>query len=308
MNVLKISRVLPGVALLCLFTSCGSKNEHKYAATDQMDLTDTVVARPYDPVASNIPQGRLMVREAEMNFKVKELQKTSQKISSITAACGGEVWNSHLKTEIQNSISKKISPDSLLEVITYRQTNDLTIHVPSKNLDSLLVKLEELSELLHDKKITTENVSLEYLSNELKSKNIARTQDRYEAKLETKKSDLEHYTEGENNNLALQNEVVDHQIHNLALMDKVNFSTVKISIYQDTEAYKNVVANLQSDRFEPGFGSSLMMSLHDGWSFVLAAVIFFARLWPLYLFGAVAFFLIRLLSKPGFLGLKNGKV
>jgi hypothetical protein len=293
MNVLKIGRVLPGVALLCLFSSCGghiSKEDAAYMAAD-------TVSYAYNPDTSKIPKERLMVRQAEMNFKVKELQKTSQKISAISAHCGGEVWNSHLQTEIQNTISKKISADSLLEVITYRQTNEMTIRVPSRNLDSLLVKLEDLSQLLHTKKVTTENVSLDYLSNELKSKNMARTQDRYENKMGAKKSDLEQYTAAEYFNTDMQNAVIDHQINNLGLMDKVNFSTVKISIYQDTEVNKNIVANLHSDRFDPGFGASAVMAVQDGWEFMLSAIIFLIRIWPLYLFSISVFFLIKHIEK-----------
>lgn len=292
MNVLRIGRAIPGVALLCLFSSCGgvvNKDAAAYMAAD-------TVSYAYNPDTSKIPEKRLMIRQAEMNFKVKELQKTSQKISAITALCGGEIWNSHLQTDIQNTITKKISADSLLEVITYRQTNELTIRVPSKNLDSLLVKLEDLSQLLHTKKVTTENVSLDYLSHELKSKNMAQTQSRHENKLNTKKSDLEQYTAAEYFNTDMQNAVIDHQVKNLALMDKVNFSTVKISIYQDAEAYKNVVANFNSDRFEPSFGSSIIMAMQDGWAFMLGSVIFFVRIWPLYLFGAVVYILIRLFS------------
>jgi hypothetical protein len=293
MNVLRIDRVIPGVALLCLFTSCGNKSEKQFAA----DMAADTVSYAYDPDTSKLPDTRLMVRQAEMNFKVKELQKTSQKISEITASCGGEVWNSQLQTEIQNTITKKITTDSLLEVITYRQTNELTIKVPSKNLDSLLVKLEALSQLLHFKKVTTENVSLDYLSHELKSKNMARTQSRHENRLDMKKSNLEQYTAAEYFNNDMQNAVIDHQVQNLALMDKVNFSTVKISIYQDTEAYKNIVANFNSDRFEPAFGSSIIMAVQDGWAFMLGSIIFFVRIWPLYLFGIAVFFLIRFFEK-----------
>lgn len=295
MNDLRMGRVLPGMALLCLFiTACGSGYNNK-AAADY--ATADSISYAYSPDTSQLPQDRLMIRKAEMNFKVKELQKTSQKISAITAHCGGEVWNSHLQTDIQNTISKKISADSLLEVITYRQTNELTIRVPSKNLDSLLIQLEGLSELLHEKEVSTENVSLEYLSHELKSKNMSRTQIRHENNVAIKKSNLEQYTAAELVNSEIQNDIVDHQIQNLALMDEVKYSTVKVSIYQDTEAYKNIVANLQSERFEPGFGASVVMAVQDGWDFMLGAVLFLIKIWPLYLFGTGLFFLIRALDK-----------
>lgn len=298
MNVLKMGRVLPGVALLCLFSSCGSNHSKQDAYAPAADSTAYEYA--YNSDSAKIlkePKERLMVRQAEMNFKVKELQKTSQKISSITAYCGGEVWNSHLQTEIQNTISKKISADSLLQVITYRQTNEFMIRVPSRNLDSLLVKLEALSLLLHDKKVTTENVSLDYLSNELKSKNIARTQNLYENKMDSKKANIEQYTTAQYDNINMQNSVVDKKIENLAMMDKVNLSTVKVSIYQDTEAQKSIVADLHSDRFDPGFGSSSLMAVQDGWEFILGVIIFLLRIWPMYFFGAGVFFLIKYLEK-----------
>ncbi|HWZ23330.1 MAG TPA: hypothetical protein VNW06_11785, partial [Cytophagaceae bacterium] len=120
---------------------------------------------------------------------------------------------------------------------------------------------------------------------------------RHENRLDMKKSNLEQYTAAEYFNNDMQNAVIDHQVQNLALMDKVNFSTVKISIYQDTEAYKNIVANFNSDRFEPAFGSSIIMAVQDGWAFMLGSIIFFVRIWPLYLFGIAVFFLIRFFEK-----------
>jgi hypothetical protein len=297
MNVLRIGRVLPGVALLCLFTACGGGNYDKSSADLSYAATDSTAAYPYDPKTSEVPTQRLMIRKAEMNFKVKELQKTSQKITTITNNYGGEIWDSHLKTEVQNTITKKLSADSLLEVITHRQTNDLLIRVPSKNLDSLLNSLEELSQLLYNKEVTSENVSLDYLANELKAKNMARTQERHEDGIEHRKGNLEQYTGATYSNLEIQNNVVDRQIENMSMLDKVKYSTVKVSIYQDVVAYQNVIPNLNSERFGPGFGASALMALQDGWAFMLDTLIFLIRIWPLYFIATAIFFLIRYIDK-----------
>lgn len=296
MNALRIGRVLPGVALLCLFlTSCGQNgsmnhDEASYSTADS-------VAYAYDPKTAPLPEDRMLARKAEMNFKVKELQKTSQEITSITAHFGGEIWNSNLNTEIQNTVTKQISADSLLEVITHRQTNELFIRVPSKNLDSLLTALEGLSQLLHHKETSTENVSLSYLSNELKAKNMARTQERHENAMENKKANLEQHTNAELTNIDIQNNVIDRQIDNMAMLDRVQFSTVKVSIYQDTEAYQHVIANFHPDHFGPGLGAASILALHDGWEFMQSIILFFIRIWPLYLLATGIFFLIRYIDK-----------
>ena len=305
MNVLRIGRVIPGVALLCLLSACGSNNSAYYDNASSADSTsysiDGTVSQAQmeskDPAAFKTPEGNLLVRKAAMNFKVNELQKTSQGISSVAALYGGEVWNSHIQTSVQSSITKKVSPDSLLEVITYRQTNDLTIRVPSKNLDSLLVKLEAFSTLLHDKEVTTENVSLEYLSNELKANNMSRVRENHDEALEQKKSNLEKYTSASFENASMQNEVIDRKINNLALMDKVAYSTVKVSIYQDDIAYKNMLPNLQADRFEPAFYASALMALGEGWDFLLTLIVFLLKIWPLYLAALVGYFIVRLIEK-----------
>jgi hypothetical protein len=296
MNVLRIGRVFPGVALLCLFTACGGGNYESSTADVSYAATDST-AYAYDPKTAEVPAQRLMIRKAEMNFKVKELQKTSQKITAITTNFGGEVWDSHLKTEIQSTITKKLSADSLLEVITHRQTNEFLIRVPSKNLDSLLNSLEELSQLLHNKEVTSENVSLDYLANELKSKNMARTQEKHEDGMEHRKGNLDRYTEATYSNLEMQNNVIDRQIENMSMLDKVKYSTVKVSIYQDVIAYQNVIPNLHSDRFGPGFGASALMALEDGWVFMLDTFIFLIRIWPLYFIATALFFLIRYIDK-----------
>ncbi len=294
MNVLSIGRGSLGMASLCLLIACGS------ASTSQEDsayINEDKVEYAYNSDTMELPKERLMIRKADMEFKVKELQKASQKIATITKQYGGEIWDSRLESEIQNTISKPISNDSLLEVTLYRQTNTLLLRVLSNQLDSLLDAFEALSLLLNKKVMTTDNVSLAYLSNELKAKNRIRTVNRHEEKLDKKKSNLEQYTASEFLNTEMQNDVIDKQIENLAMLDKVNYSTVTLSIYQDVEAYKNIVANYNSNRFEAGFGASCLMALQDGKEMLVGLILFLIQIWPVYFVGIGLFFLIRYIDR-----------
>jgi hypothetical protein len=296
MNLLTMGRVLPGMALLCLFSACeGGHSVNSYAEAGYANIDS--VSYAYDPGTSEIPTQPLKIRKGEMNFKVKELQKTSQEIASCVNKLKGEVLESHLSSEIQNSNTKKINADSLMEVIAHRQTNTIIIRVPSENLDSLMSSVEEFSLLLHSKDVTTENVSLDYLSDELKVKNMARLQRKHEAVTDLHKESLGKYTNATLNTMEIQNGVIDRQIDNLRRMDQVKFSTLKLSIYQDAIVYTNVMPDINADSFGPGFGASARMALQEGWTFLLELFLFLVRIWPVYGIVAILFIVIRYVDR-----------
>lgn len=274
-------QVLPVLALLCILVSCESKNFETY---DKVVASDTI-ALAYDPDTVSITeeQHKLLVRKASVNMKVKDIQNSSENIRKLTQKLGGEIWNSHWHTEENQMLHKKISADSLLTITNLKQYHDLTLRIPSQKMDSLLCSIETEGDVLIEKIISTENVGLEHLSNDLKTKNFLKSNQRHDKALTQKKSDLEQHTLAESYQTSMTENIVDYQIRNLKLQEESKFSYIEVSLVQDQNIHQTLTYTPDPEKFDPPYYAEIWTALADGMKFISALFLFLIRIWPLYI-------------------------
>src|SRR6185436_12799580 len=96
-------------------------------------------------------------------------------------------------------------------------------------------------------------------------------------------------------NVARRQEQQDEaHLAGLALRDKVEYSTVSLSIYQRPAIQRVMISNNRNiEPFRPGFGTRLAESLRFGLSIFEEIVIFLARLWVLIIAGITVAILYR---------------
>jgi hypothetical protein len=69
-------------------------------------------------------------------------------------------------------------------------------------------------------------------------------------------------------------------IRNLELDYEVEYSTVQLTIYQDSSMVKELIENeLNIDEFQPSFFSQVKESLLNGWNGILFFLVQLANLW-----------------------------
>jgi hypothetical protein len=154
-------------------------------------------------------------------------------------------------------------------------TNTLTIKVPVANFDDLLLQLPADSDKLVDKKISSQDVTME----------VVDTRSRLETKKEVRERYLELLRQAHSMKdiLAVQNEINDIQQD----MDQASgriawlghsaaYSTVNLKFYQ-------VLAPGAPTDSSPGFFHRLTDAFGDGWEGFSTFLIAFFRLWPLLL-------------------------
>ena len=266
-----------------IFAGCNA--EHKAESLDYAS-TDTIAA---DAVAN----GELvekMTKTADMRFRVKDVQRTKEDLSTTIRKQGGLVMEFNINSSIQNSEKVKFSSDSLKEITAYRTDGYLVARVPSDQLDDLTNKVAGMAVFVDNQSLKMEDKSMDYLENKLKAENRIEAVERIN-KVATKKS------ANVETSLNIKDDYVDRKIENLSIDKRVKYSTISLSFYQDNTIKTMIVANDNIYDYKPDFFRRLGLNLIDGWMYFKEFILFLSKLWMFVLAGVAAFFVIRYYTK-----------
>jgi hypothetical protein len=271
------------IAIIAVMFGCNS--DKKYSSTDYNQAEAVSDSAVYD--TSTTPK---VVKTADMRFRVKDVQRTKEQLSTNIKAQGGTVTEFEIHSIIQESDKVKYSIDSLKEITSYRKEATLIAKVPSEKLDDFTNSVVKMAVFVDDQSLKMDDQSLSYLANKLKVKN------RKEAvkpihKIGTKKGvNVE-------TSLYIKDDYVDRKIQNMDIDDKVRFSTITLNFYQDNTVHELVVGNDNLRDYGPGFFKRVGLNLVAGWSFLKEFVLGLITIWPFLALGLGAFFVIRFFIK-----------
>ena len=234
------------------------------------------------------------VRTAELKFKVNSVIKATYDIEDITNHQDGFVTYTNLTSNINNVTTTPISADSALETTTYVVTNTIILRVPNTKLDTTLKEISRNIEYLDYRIIKAEDVALKILSNNLTQKRAAKNEERLTNAIDNRGRKLNETTAAEEVLVNKQEQADNAKISNLTLKDQVNFSTINISIYQRQTIKRELISNDKNiTAYEPGLGSKLVESFKYGWEMVEGFIVFLTKIWGLFLFAVVVYFLYK---------------
>jgi len=251
--------------------------------------TVSVAASESETVTKN--NKRQFVRTADLQFKVKNVLKSTSVVEDATAKFGGFVTYTNLQSTIESEDKTKVSPDSTLVTTKFSVTNNLTLRVPNTKLDTLLKTIIQEKGFLNHRVVANTDVSLQLLSNTLAQNRSATTEKRMANAIDTKGKKLNQVMEAENQLDAKKESNDAKALENRSLKDQVSFSTVTLELYQDQTINQEMVANEKStNAYRPNIGLQLWDSVKTGWFVLEKLLSFVVVLWPFALLGAAAYF------------------
>ena len=187
-----------------------------------------------------------------------------------------------------------ISADSSLETTYFTVVNSMTIRVPNTKLDTTLKDIAKHIDYLDYRIIKADDVALDMLSNELTQKRSAKTEKRLADAIDNRGKKLNETVESEEILSNKQEQSDNAKIANLSLNDRINFSTITLSIYQRQEIKRELISNHKNIKaYESSFGHKVMDSLTSGWYILEVVILFVLNLWGLLLAAVAVFFLYR---------------
>ena len=275
--------------------SCNRNNDQIYEKNSMADSTANGIVSSSAAIVTNKDSTRKFIRMADLKFKVESVIQSTYDIEETTIRHGGFVTFTNLTSEINNHSTRAVSIDSSLETTYYTVANSIIIRVPNTKLDTTLKEISKNVKYLDYRIIKAEDVALQMLSNKQAQTRYAYNQKRITNAIDNRGKKLNETTIAEDMLLSKQEQNDNAAISNLSLTDKINFSTINLSIYQPQTIQRTLVLNEKNiNEYEPGFGCKMMESFEYGWNMLATFLVFLAKLWGLFLLSILIYFVYKL--------------
>lgn len=235
---------------------------------------------------------RRFIRTANMKFRVKEVAQATYEIEDLTKHFDGFVTHSHLKSQVNRKETKALSADSSLETKYYTVLNNMTLRVPNIKLDTVLKCIAKQIDFLDHRTITARDVSLDILSNKLKQERAQIPDEQRHIVIEGDDREVIRSRQSQDSPLKKHEMRDEAKLATLSLIDRIEFSTINLSIYEREKTKRWVIPNEKSiDEYKPALGAQLVEAIKFGWSILVAIILFITKLWGLILIGVIIFLL-----------------
>lgn len=291
MNLAKITfGLLLSVTLLC----CGKASDADFENAAMEKEESNAFISSSAALENNKDSTRKFIRTAEMKFKVKSVIKSTYIIEELTNRQNGFVTYTNLTSDINYVSTTPVSADSSLETTYFTVKNDIILRIPNTKLDTTLKEISKNIDFLDYRIIKADDVALQILANNLTQKRSLKNEERLANAIDNKGKKLKEMTFAEEVLLSKQEQADNAKISNLSLSDQINFSTITLYIYQRQTIKRELISNDKNiDAFEPSFGHKLLESIKFGWNILEAFIVFLVKLWGLFLFFVIAFFIFK---------------
>jgi hypothetical protein len=245
----------------------------------------------YDSVYVQVNANRKLIKTANLEFKVADVEQATLKIEHLAYRYGGFTLKSEITNTTTQSNTIRINSDSVMEIGVKNIENNMTLRVPQFLLDTLLIKMSGLWVELDKRAVNAEDVTIDYFANDLRAKIHQKTANSID-KAAQQGGRLDDVVEAERVANQFQETAIQKQIDNMSLQDRVDYATVTIHFYQDEILYKKRVASYDISGYEESFGSQFVDALAFGWDIILGFILFFAKGWSVILIMVVSFLVV----------------
>lgn len=286
------------VFLAVLLFGCSNERSMEQAYKTEIALDSVVVSQV--PAASSseavVPTSpeRKFIRTADVKFKTGNVTKATETIEDLTRKYEGFVSHTDLTSRVVHSSSTQIKADTVLQQMEYVVENTMTLRVPNTQFDNLLKEISQVTAFLDHRVINADDVSLQLLENSLRIKRNQKAEQRVEQAIKGRGKKLNETIQAEESLLNKQQEADASTIENMNYMDQVNFSTIKLTLYQPRTVFQEkIYQHPVVQTYEAPLASRLYDAFLSGWKVFEQLLVFLVNIWALLVVGAVAFWLYR---------------
>jgi len=227
-----------------------------------------------------------LIKTANMNFKVKNVQRACEDVTTLVTGYGGLVMHHNLQSTVTKKYDTAISNDSIMHVSAYNTVAEMTVRIPSAKMEEFMNMVGRMAVYIDTRNMDIEDKTLDYLSGSLKAKN--------------QKEMLAHTDPAANNSPDVQtikNELIEKKVNARRIDSEIKYSTISLNFYQTNTIVKEVTVNDDPSTFRVCFTKQLGNSIATGWSGLSDVVVFLANGWSLFALIAAVWFGWRYFNK-----------
>ncbi|MFD0748686.1 DUF4349 domain-containing protein [Mucilaginibacter calamicampi] len=221
----------------------------------------------------SLMQDTMLVKTADMQLKVKNVQLAAEKISKLVSQKEGMVMHHNMRSEIVSSREIKLSDDSIKKLTVFNTYADMTVKVPSNFIEAFMDSINHLSTYVDTRTMDVEDHTIDYVAEVLKTNNREKS-----VKLREKIKPTTNTTA--DSILAVADNIVDRKVANLRTEQAANYSTLTLKLSENNIVKAEVLANEDLSTYSLPLTKRIGLALSTGWFYFTEFVIGVLHLWP----------------------------
>lgn len=202
-----------------------------------------------------------VIKSAHYRFRVEDVNVSTKNIEAMIRQAEGYVADMNLETNYSEI------------------SNTLEIRVPARNFENLLETLGKEATFTDFKRITSQDVTEEFVDIEIRLRTKKEVRDRYIDILRNKAKTVDDVLKAEEQIRILQEEIESREGRLKYLQDRVSVSTINLEIYQPLPYAERPQAEGKP------YLIRLKNGLTNGWEMVTGFSLLLVNLWPLIVVG-----------------------
>ena len=258
--------------ILMLSLSCSQYSKESSSDEAALDLTSTRTA-PAQAQLASIPRsdlysnGKNIIKTANYRFQVDNVKQSTAAIETSIRKYPAYISSSNLNLE-----------NPILE-------NKITIRVQQEYFQDLLGEIDHQAVFVNSRNVTTDDVSKDFVDLESRLKTKREVEQRYMEILRKKAGTIEELLQAEQQIGALHEEIEATISRLNYLKDQVGYSTINLEFYQ---TITQVVAETEENYLQ-----KITDAFSLGWVAIKNVAVGLVYIWPLFLLGALALFILK---------------
>lgn len=200
---------------------------------------------------------RKIIWTANLEFQVDDVDRATEKIGDLVAKNGGAIT----QMNAQNNPSE--------------HKNFITIRVDNASFSTMVKSLKKEAKSIREERLSSEDVSEEYVDIEARLKTKKEVRNRYVEILRTKTGKITEILEVEEAIRKITEEIEVQEGRLRFLNDQIDQSTIYLNLVQ------KVTYEEPTELFEESYSSKLGEGIRSGWSGITGLFLGLVKIWPL---------------------------
>ena len=243
--------------------------------------------------------GKALLITASADFKVEDVVKTSDAIESLTRQQAGYVALSNISNHPRDSRTF-VQGNKNITITTYTRQADMTVRIPRANVSKFLAQLQQQVAFLNGQQFSAQDVTLDIYREQLASQlNSDMASELSQERLSSKNDkDQGSNVDAITATYAARRQQELAKLEQLAIADKVQYSTINLTFMQPDISYKETTQNLDVllDAEQPSFSSQVSQAFKDGWEILRSVALGLIQLWWLLVLGGIFYLIYRMIK------------
>lgn len=243
--------------------------------------------------------GKALLITASADFKVEDVVKTSDAIESLTRQQAGYVALSNISNHPRDSRTF-VQGNKNITITTYTRQADMTFRIPRANVSKFLAQLQQQVAFLNGQQFSAQDVTLDIYREQLASQlNSDMASELSQERLSSKNDkDQGSNVDAITATYAARRQQELAKLEQLAIADKVQYSTINLTFMQPDISYKETTQNLDVllEAEQPSFSSQVSQAFKDGWEILRSVALGLIQLWWLLILGGIFYLIYRMIK------------